>query len=224
MAQEADGYTLSDTIEATQDLSVTNEVSEMSSCSQCCNNCCPEPADITINQQNLTLDGDSAFWQDEYFSYSDADSTTHRILTLDYVPYSSQSVQVALNSGVQRRGTDFVVSGQAIIMTVPLVSTDVVHIRYFSTTGAHIPLTYDTVGFMSSMVLGPTDAAPEGWCLCDGTTEYSITEYATLYAYLQAEGSDLVLSVADGNFILVDLRQTFQLGEQLMTIQAIIKA
>ena len=155
-----------------------------------CHNSCPEVPDITVTQTVLQFDGTTSYFRDEYF---DGPGTN---FTLAYQPYSAASVQVALNSGVQRQGIDFNVLGAVIKMTSALVAGDKLHVMYFSADG-----TTAVTDFKTGMIVGyQGTAVPDGWLELDGVTSYTIADYVALHTYAVAQG--LVLSATATEFVL----------------------
>lgn len=157
---------------------------------------CPDAPDITINNTNLTLDGTTANFRDEYFQGPASTST------LAYLPYQNASVQIDRGGAVQRQGVDFTLdnTGQVITWAVPLVAGEEAHVSYFS-VGNVAAVSAPQVGDQKPWA-GST--APAGWVLMDGATSLSRTTYASLFAFANPNG--LVLSSTATTFILKELK------------------
>ena len=146
--------------------------------------CCPEPVStINIVQNIVNIDGETAFFVSENFVGA---QVAAGVLRLSHVPHAAASVQLALNSGVQRLGVDYRVVGGTIqfISFVPQ-ATDVIDVRYFSTESGATTVPSGGV-FETGFTIGYSGATlPDGWLFLDGTTKvYDIVATAALYAFL----------------------------------------
>jgi hypothetical protein len=92
-----------------------------------CHDCCPSAPEISITQTVIEVDGIAGYFKDEYFTGPGP------AFTLAEEPISAESVEVILNSGVQRQPDDFTVTDDIVTFAAALDATDKVHIRYFAT-------------------------------------------------------------------------------------------
>lgn len=188
--------------------------------------CCPSPVStINITQNVVQMDSETAFFVDERFTGADV---TGGVLTLSHTPHAAASVQLALNSGVQRLGVDFLVVGDKIqFVSFSPADTDVLHIRYFSTESgtATVPAADElptgfTMGYSGATI-------PDGWLLMDGVTKvYDLAATETLYAFLGANAHLVLESGSDdsGDYHVLKAIQTpYYVDGQIMAGNTIIK-
>lgn len=140
----------------------------MSSSTSCYRSSCPEPVNVTINKTEIKIEDSPAMHRVDYFTYNDPKTTDNRTFPLSFFPYEPRSVALFLNSGAQRFGTDFAVHGQYIVLTTPLVSGDIVMVRYLSVDGV-VASQGSTVG----SIISSGGNLLDGYLLMDGTTSYS---------------------------------------------------
>lgn len=157
-----------------------------------CRDSCPSAPEITLNQTIIEMDGDTAFFRDEYFT------TAGNVHVLAYTPYEAASVLVSRNSGVQRQPTDFIVQGNSIVLAAPLIAGEVLHVRYFATTGVS---TLSGSSFPLGSIIGFGGAtAPTGWLWMDGTTSYEVSLYSSFVTL--ATANSWLLSNNGTNFVI----------------------
>lgn len=142
---------------------------------------CPEaPSTINVTQNIVEMDGENSFFVDERFTGADVVSG---VLTLSHTPYAAASVQVSLNSGVQRPTSDFIIVGNTVRFIFVPAAADAIHVRYFalesgSTTvpgGTSLPTGF-TLGYNGS-------TEPEGWLFMRPATTVTAALDA-LFAFL----------------------------------------
>jgi hypothetical protein len=188
--------------------------------------CCPEPVStINITQNILQMDGETAFFVDEHFVGS---AVSNGILTLSYTPYAAASVQLSLNSGVQRLGVDFIVVGRKVqfISFVPQ-ATDLLHVRYFSSESGAASIVGDT-GLATGFTMGySSPSIPDGWLLMDGVTKvYDLAATEDLYAFLGSNLHLVLASSSDGTGLyrtLKSIQTPYYVDGQIMAGNTIIK-
>jgi hypothetical protein len=153
--------------------------------------CCPEaPTTINVTQNIVELDGYETLWRDEY--YTGAQVVADQ-LTLSYAPYAQASVQVILNSGTQRQGTDYTIIGNVITFTFTPAATDVIHVRYVTVGAGTVAL--NDGAFPVGTTIGYNGAsAPTGWFMLDGDQVVTKAGHPVLYAFLELN-LDLVAAV-----------------------------
>ena len=164
--------------------------------------CCPAPVGtVNVVQNIVEVDGSTGLFRDEYFT---GDGVTKNF-TLETVPYDVASVQVALNSGVQRRNVDWILYNDEVRFMVAPPSGAPVHIRYFAVSGVS---TLQSATIPTGTMVGYSGATPpDGYVFMDGVTELDKTEYAELFSY--ATTHSLVLSTTSTTFILKNIQMTF---------------
>jgi hypothetical protein len=96
---------------------------------------CPEPVNVTVNQNIISFENAPSIFQVEFFSY-DAGHLDNQLFTLVHFPYEPRSVQVFLNSGAQRYGIDFRVTGQKVFLLNPLTPGDGIAVHYMRVGGS----------------------------------------------------------------------------------------
>lgn len=146
--------------------------------------CCPEaPSTINITQNIIEMDGETAFFVDERFTGAEAPTG---VITLDYTPYAAASVQVSLNSGVQRPVNDYVVVGKQVRLNFIPETTDKIHVRYFSKeSGAAVVPGGSELPTGFTMGYNGIGEAPDGWLYLDGVQTVTAA-HEDLFAYLVA--------------------------------------
>lgn len=146
--------------------------------------CCPEaPSTINISQNIVEMDGETAFFVDERFTGAEAPTG---VITLDYTPYAAASVQVSLNSGVQRPVNDYVVVGKQVRLNFIPETTDKIHVRYFSKeSGAAVVPGGSELPTGFTMGYNGIGEAPDGWLYLDGVQTVTAA-HEDLFAYLVA--------------------------------------
>ena len=183
--------------------------------------CCPEPvSEVTINQNIVEVDGTRAFWVEAYCTGAQYKATGY--LPLAYVPYTRSQSLLVLNSGVQRQGTDFVVSNDRVNLTFAPQDADVIMFKYFALTDGTSNILNDstlttgmTVGFSGAVI-------PSGWLDMDGTTVYTVAAYPALAAWL-AINTDYAESLDASNFVLKHISTPYYDGTTLVSGKTIIK-
>lgn len=189
-----------------------------------CNTSCPEPCAVTINVTSVTWNGDDASFQVARFSKAagtvTADSATlYRIITLPSNVAAPESVQLFRNSGAQRNGLDFVVSGNQIFLAAAAGDSDEFLVHWFSSDATATVGGY-SVGHLAGFASDPGT----GWLAMDGSTSINYDDYAALGAYL-AVNTSLLLSgsaVPGGSFVLKNVTFPFYDGSSLQTLQGYI--
>jgi len=193
----------------------------MSSCGY--SSSCPEPVNVTINNQVVQIDDAPAMNRVDLFSFGD--SADNRTFDLSFFPYEPRSVQVYLNSGAQRYGTDYTVQGQYVILTNALVSGDQILVRYISVDG-YVSSQTSTIGMLVSF--SPGTGTIDGFLAMDGTTTYLWTNYPTLQSWFNdptngaARRNDLLQSHDGSSFVLKALYDTSYDGVNLVTLNKYI--
>lgn len=177
---------------------------------RCCNTCCPEAPAISVTQNILTLDGETAYWRDENYL---GENATSRVITLPYTPYSAATVQVSLNTGVLRRTHDFVVVANTIRLMFDPADDDKIHVRYLTVGSGTVTLmsSDSSVGQLSGFS-GST--APDGWFLMDGSQVVDATTYTELHAFLAAhtdltDGAGAIYGADEDSYKLKALSSSF---------------
>ena len=160
--------------------------------------CAPEaPSTINITQNIVQMDSETAFFVSEHFVGS---QVTAGVLTLSHTPHAAASVQLALNSGVQRLGVDYRVVGSTVqfISFVPQ-ATDVLDVQYFSTESGTTTVPSGDA-FATGFTMGYSGATlPDGWLFLDGTTKvYDIVATEALYGFLSLNTHFVASSGTDG--------------------------
>jgi hypothetical protein len=173
----------------------------------------PEAANVTVEETTIEFNSAAANWYEETFAYTDL--TDERSFTLAQYPVSDGSISVFLNSGAQRQGTDYTVAGNIISFVSSLTAADVIMVRYFA---------YEAATDLGNVPIGAvlwqaSGVAPEGYCLADGSTDYTIATYPALYTYCVDNSINQAGSTAD-DFQIKDLGMTVG----AVTLYAIIKA
>lgn len=97
-----------------------------------CNNCLPEAPDITVNQTVLQIGDIATLAKVELFTVADSTAGAGLIFTLDFTPYSDESVLVLRNGVAQRLTTDYTVSDGVITLLDALLAGDSLEIRYLT--------------------------------------------------------------------------------------------
>jgi hypothetical protein len=197
----------------------------------------PEIVPVTINQQIIQINDSPAMFRSESFSYGDSDD--NRTFALDFYPYEAKSVEVYLNSGAQRYGTDYSVQGQYVVLNVALAAGDQILVRYLSVDGTVASQT-TSVG----MLIGSAGLTLDGFLRMDGTTSHLWADYPTLKNWFWADGNTVSSGIGDPNdladqgatrrsqllvpgydgttFQLVSLQDTSYNGVQLVTMNKFI--
>ena len=206
-------------------------------CLSCYESVSPEIVPVTVNQQIIKINDSPAMFRSETFSFGAV--ADNRTFGLAYYPYEPKSVEVYLNSGAQRYGTDYTVQGQYLVLTIALTSGDQILVRYLSVDGAVASQT-TTVG----MLIGSAGATLEGFLRMDGTTSHLWANYITLKNWFWADGTGVSAGIgnpADAaepgatrrnqlleagyngtNFTLISLQDTSYNGVQLVTMNKFI--
>jgi hypothetical protein len=141
------------------------------------------PSTINVIQNIVQLDGRTTIWVDEQFTGSDL---VGRLLTLSYIPYSSSTILLSLNSGVQRIGEDFTVFNNKITFTFDVPPSDSIHVRYIK-VGAGVSTIVGADLAVGTMVgYGALTAPPDGWLAMNGTTKVYDTVYPLLFGFLSS--------------------------------------
>jgi hypothetical protein len=187
--------------------------------------CCPEaPSTINITQNVVEMDGDTAFFVDERFTGA---QVVNGVLTLSHVPYAASSVQLALNSGVQRLGVDFIVVGNKLqFVSFAPQASDILHVRYFSTetgavtipSGTELPTGF-TLGYSAANI-------PDGWLLMSAATTVTNGEAtALLFAFLTANPHLINETPGEGvvSYTLKAIQTPYYVDGQIMAGNTIIK-
>lgn len=138
--------------------------------------CCPEQADVTLNQTIIKMDGITGYWR----SYSTKDATltfnsTRTVIVLPTTPYASNQLQVYVDNLIMLEG--WTLTGQTLTFNAAIPANKEITVMFLSTTpGA-------TVGFVPGMEIEwPTAiAVPDGFLRSDGSA-VSRTTYAALFA------------------------------------------
>lgn len=184
---------------------------------------CPEPVNVTINNQIIQIDDAPAMNRVDSFNFGDV--ADNRTFALSFFPYEPRSVQVYLNSGAQRYETDYRVQGQYVILNNALVSGDQIFVRYLSVDG-YVSSQTSTVGMLVSF--SPGTGAIDGFLAMDGTTSYLWSNYPTLQSWFNdptngaARKNDLLQSYTGSNFVLRELYDTSYDGTNLVTLNKYI--
>jgi hypothetical protein len=194
-------------------------------CPSCYQNSYPEAPDITINETNLTIDDTPAVFKDEYVLYSSgALATDKKTVTLGAYPYEPQSVQVFKNALNQRQGTDFIVTGNLVVLTVALTATDEIHISYFALLGA------STASIATGVVVSSAATSMTGYLAMDGATAFNKATYTALWDFLVTNSSlletytaPLTAGAYTGTFTLIKMQSAFYNGSTLVTLNGFIK-
>jgi hypothetical protein len=193
---------------------------------------CPEaPSTINVTHNSIKLDGNSTIWADDQFIGSEV---VAQKVTLSKVPYSPASVDVILNSGVQRLNVDYTISGDIVTFSpgVTIDPSDIIHVKYVYVAGGLVSVTGSDIQTGSMMGFGGT-VAPEGWLKMDGAQKVHIDFYGDLYAFLDAnkhltvEGTGGSASGPDTSgglyYTLANLTTSYFDGVQLVAGTTIIK-
>lgn len=207
-------YTLSDTITATTDTSVTNEGTTMAGCCSHINTCAPQPSDVTINVTQIDIGDSVTAWRQEDVV------PVANVATLTYTPVSAYNLIVFVNGVAQRNDEDYVLSGKTITFSGTLPSDELVVLcHYMSSEISGVPTGIEAAGAI--IAWSSSLAIPAGWLECDGSA-VSRTIYADLFAAV-----GVLYGVGDGvtTFNVPDFEQSFydpSLGA-MVTLKAIIK-
>ena len=140
--------------------------------------------EITVSQVSVAMDGVQAQWYNEYFTGADVSDGT---LTLVHYPLNEAAVLLSYQGSVQQAGVgrQFRVSGNIVQLLFTPAAGELLHFRYFAYTTAA-----DQTWLVGTILPyhGGGAAAPPGWLLMDGATDYTKATYPLLWAWLQGEG------------------------------------
>ena len=200
---------LTDTIAATQDLSLTTEDNDVPTCCATANPCSPYPVDVTINNTELTLAESGASWRQEVVTFTALQAT------LTYTPISRYSVLLFINGVLQHNPADYTIVGKVITLIASPPPTYKAIVSYLSTDST------STIGAETGMIIGWASDLdlPAGWLECDGTA-ISRTTYDELFA---AIGTDYGAGDGSTTFNLPTLDGEFFDGVATVAKTAIIK-
>lgn len=192
---------------------------------------CPEaPTTINVTQNIVRLDGGSTIWADDQFTGADV---VARKLTLSKVPYAAASVDVILNSGVQRLNVDYTISADVVTFNsgVTIDPSDVINVKYVYVGGGLASLQDSGVAVGTMVGFGGT-TPPSGWLKMDGIQKVNIDYYGNLYAFLNSNQHLTVEGVAGPSgpdtpgglyYVLKNITTTYFDGTQLVSGTTIIK-
>jgi hypothetical protein len=189
---------------------------------------CPEaPSTINVTHNSIKLDGGSTIWADDQFTGAEV---VAQKLTLSKVPYSAASVDVVLNSGVQRLNVDYTISGDIITFNpgVTIDPADVINVKYVYVGGGLVSIQSSGVAVGTMVGFGGA-VAPEGWLKMDGIQKVNIEYYGDLYAFLDSNQHLTASSGDDGSgsgglyYTLANLTTSYFDGVQLVSGTTIIK-
>lgn len=155
-----------------------------------CRESCPDAPDITVNDNSLQLDGAVVTFKDDYFSGPASTSA------LTGLPYQPSGVLVSRGGVVQQQNVDFTIDGQTLTWIPAMIAGERGHAHYMSIGEVSASVAFPT-GFQMPWA---SSTAPTGFLLMDGTTSYSRTTYANLFAFANPLG--LVLSSTSTEFVL----------------------
>jgi hypothetical protein len=209
----ASSETLTDTIEATKDLTVVTEDSDVANCSTHVNTTCPSPADITINTTTINIASDPSLFKQEPIVFSSLGKAT-----LAATPVSTTSLQLYINGIMQTMTTDYVVNGAVITLATNLAPTYtyVATAIYLAPESGGISIGVSEAGAIAGLAQGTS--LPTGWLLCDGASVLKAT-YPDLF---DAIGYDY--GGSGTNFNLPDIDMTYyDSNSELVTSPAMIK-
>ena len=171
------------------------------------------------------MDGNTTIWVDEQYTGA---NLVGRLLTLGGIPYSSASIQVSLNSGVQRLGADFTAYNNKIVFTFDPAVTDIIHVRYIKVGEGVSALVGANLATGTMVGYATLQSPPSGWLTMNGTTKVYDTVYANLFAFL---ASNLHLTTtgttaSDGTgtyYTLKSITTSYYDGSQFVQGTTIIK-
>jgi len=191
--------------------------------SNCCGcvSSCPEAAAVTINVTEIEWDGSEASFRTARFSRAAGTVTAdsggaYRVISLPYAVAMPDSVTVARNSGVQRPGVDFAVSGSQIYLTAEAGVDDEFLVNWFSSQAQPAVGGYGT-GHIAGFASSPGAA----WLAMDGTTTHSAAAYQALWVYLTANPG-LMESFDSTSFVLKAASFSLYTGSELLALQGYI--
>lgn len=91
-----------------------------SSSSTCCQDSCPEPAAVTIENNTFSIDeGEVKYFWDVFSNVTGASQA------LTHTPISGHDVNCFFDGALQDQGTDFTISGDTLTPTVAFANTDI---------------------------------------------------------------------------------------------------
>lgn len=196
---------------------------------RCHTTSCPEPVPVTVNLTEIRITTSAG--QDLPFSFQSAlfsrasgtvltdASGQYRILVLPHPVLEQGSIQVYLNSVIQRPSIDYFVSGQHIYLAEQVGVNDQILVVWLSTVPGS---TSGSGAFATGTILG--FASPPGplWLAMDGVTDYPKSSYPVLWTYLSSNPALLASSTAS-TFRLVLVTFPFYNGTSLQTLQGYIR-
>lgn len=97
-----------------------------------CNNCCPEAPDITVNSTTLEIGDVTTLAKVEAFTLATSTGGLGLGFTIDFTPYSDETVLVLRNGVVQRQTTDYTVVDKVVTLADALIAGDSLEIRYLT--------------------------------------------------------------------------------------------